>query len=257
MSKDLVLLQGDCLENLTKIPDHSIDLLLTDPPYEHVMGGMKSKVYNKSGTYRANSYMNMKMSQFKHDNIFNFLNTVIPKLKKINMFIFCSKLQLAHYFNYINQHKKLKFDLLIWDKSSIEGKYGMKSSKFFTQDIEYVVRIYESGVSLNKIWNEDHTKSNSSYYMKRQKFTQPHGLHESMKPVELLQRYIELTSNENDIVLDPFMGSGSTGIAALNLNRRFIGMELDDKYFGVAKGRIENTFTDINKHNERKEETTV
>lgn len=69
------------------------------------------------------------------------------------MFIFCSKLQLAHYFDYINQHKNLKFDLLIWDKSSETNKYPMKSSMFFSNDIEYVVRIYQSGIHLNKIWD--------------------------------------------------------------------------------------------------------
>lgn len=201
---------------------------------------MKSKTFNSktSGTWQADSYMNMKMSQFKHDDVFEFMDTVIPKMKKVNMFIFCSKLQLAHYFEYINQHKKLKFDLLIWDKSSKDDKYGMKSSKFFTQDIEYVVRIYESEVSLNKIWNEDHTHAESKLYMKRQKFEQPRGKHESMKPVQLLKQYIELASNEDEVVLDPFMCSASTGVAALSSNRNFIGFEINKEYVNTAKQRI-------------------
>lgn len=232
--------KGDCLQKMRGLPDNYVDLIVTDPPYEHVMGGMKSKKYNK-GTWSDKSYMNMKMSQFKHDDIFSFLDMVIPKMKKVNMFIFCSKLQLAHYFDYINSHRKLKYDLLVWDKSSDEDKYKMKSSKFYTQDIEYVVRLYESGVSLNKVWNNTHEKADSRFYMKRQKFKQPTGLHESMKPIELLKRYILVASNENDIVLDPFMGSGSTGVAALNLNRRFIGIELDDKYFDIAKSRLEES----------------
>ncbi|MGN1339821.1 MAG: DNA methyltransferase, partial [Oscillospiraceae bacterium] len=59
------------------------------------------------------------------------------------------------------------------------------------------------------------------------------------KPVELMEYYIANSSKEGDIVLDPFMGAGSTGIAARNLNRKFIGFELDDKYFQTAKDRIE------------------
>ena len=232
------LLQGDCLELLKDIPDESIDAVITDPPYEHVTGGMKSKTYNV-GSWKANSYMNTKMSQFKHDDVFKFLDTVIPKMKKVNMYIFCSKLQLASYFDYLNKHNKLKFDLLIWDKSSEDGKYTMKSSKFYTQDLEYVVRIYQSGVSLHKVWNEDHTKSDSSYYMKRQHYIQPRGLHESQKPVELLQKYLLTSTNENETVLDPFMGSGSTGVACVNTGRNFIGMELEEKYFDIAKERIE------------------
>ena len=229
----------DCLEGMKRIPDGSVDLIITDPPYEHVKGGMKSKKYNV-GTWKAESYMNTKMSDFKKEDIFNFLNVSIKKMKKVNMYIFCSKLQLAHYFDYINQNKKLKYDLLVWDKSSVDDKYSMKSSKFFTQDIEYIVRIYESGVSLKKVWNKDGTKSDSRYYMKRQKFQQPKGSHGTMKPTELIERFIKLSSIENDLVLDPFMGSGTTAIACMNTERNFIGFELDKTYYEKSLERIKN-----------------
>ena len=229
----------DCMEGMKRIPDGSVDLIVTDPPYEHVKGGMKSKKYNV-GTWKAESYMNTKMSDFKKEDIFNFLNVSIKKMKKINMYIFCSKLQLAHYFDYINQNKKLKYDLLVWDKSSADDKFSMKSSKFFTQDIEYIVRIYESGVSLNKIWNKEGTKSDSGYYMKRQKFQQPKGSHGTMKPAELIERFNKLSSIENDLVLDPFMGSGTTAIACMNTERNFIGFELDKTYYEKSLERIKN-----------------
>ena len=233
------LQQGNCLELMKQIPDGGVDLVVTDPPFEYVQGGMKSKRLNR-GTWQKQSYTNAAMSSFKHDDIFNFLDLIIPKMKKVNMFIFCSRLQLAHYFDYLNQHKKLKFDLLIWDKSSESNKYSMKSSMFFSSDIEYVVRIYQSGVHLNKIWNVEHTHADSKLYMKRQKFQQPHGVHETMKPVGLLKQYIKLASKENDIVLDPFMGSGSTGVACKELNRNFIGYELQPEYFEIAQKRINN-----------------
>src|SRR5699024_9471207 len=224
---------------MKRIHDGSVDLIVTDPPYEHVKGGMKSKKYNV-GTWKAESYMNTKMSDFKKEDIFNFLNVSIKKMKKVNMYIFCSKLQLAHYFDYINQNKKLKYDLLVWDKSSADDKFSMKSSKFFAQDIEYIVRIYESGVSLNKIWNKEGTKSDSRYYMKRQKFQQPKGSHGTMKPTELIERFIKLSSIENDLVLDPFMGSGTTAIACINTERNFIGFELDETYYNKSLERIKN-----------------
>ena len=114
----------------------------------------------------------------------------------------------------------------------------MKSSKFFTQDIEYIVRIYESGVSLNKVWNEDGTKSDSRYYMKRQKFPQPKGEHNTMKPTELIERFIELSSDKEDVILDPFMGSGTTAIACINTDRNYIGFELDEEYYNISMERI-------------------
>ena len=65
-----------------------------------------------------------------------------------------------------------------------------------------------------------------------------------MKPVALLRQYIELTTSIDDVVLDPFMGSGSTGVAALELGRRFIGIEISEKYYQIAKERIESRFSE-------------
>lgn len=226
---------GDCFSILDEIVDESIDLILTDPPYLHVKGGMKSKKYN-TGTWKSESYMNTHMSDFGEKQIYEFLDKSLRIMKKANMYIFCSKLQLQYYFKYITEHKKLKYDLLVWDKV----KYSMKSTKFFTSDIEYIIRIYESGVSLNKVLVEDGSKSDITHYMKRQVAEQPKGAHGTMKPVELLNRLIKVSSNEGDLILDPFMGSGSTGISARKLNRRFIGIELDKEYFEIAKRRIEN-----------------
>lgn len=237
------LLHGNNLDMLKTIPDKSVDLIVTDPPYEHVTGGMSSKKLN-TGAFKKDSYMVAKMSQFKHDDVIAFLDAVMPKMKKVNMFIFCSKLQLAHYFEYLHGHKKLKYDLLIWDKSSEQGKYSMKSSKFFAQDIEYVVRIYESGVSLRKLYDETGDKLVSQAYMKRQRFPKPVGGHETMKPVELIAQYIQLASDKGDVVLDPFMGSGTTGVASVMTGRDFIGMEIDDTYFNLAQNRIEKALAD-------------
>ena len=233
--KDIELWQGDCLELMKDMPDKSVDLVITDPPYLHVKGGMKSKKYN-TGTWKADSDMVTGMSDFGEAEIFNFLDTVMPKMKKVNMYIFCSKLQLVYYFKYISMNKKLKYDLLVWDKV----KYTMKSSKFYTSDIEYVVRIYQAGVSLRKVLTEDGAKSDINHYMKRQAHPQPRGEHGTMKPVNLIENFIRVASDEHDVVLDPFVGSGTTGVACKNLNRNFIGIELDEIYFNVAKERIES-----------------
>ena len=229
----------DCLEGMKRIPDKSIDLIITDPPYLHVKGGMKSKKYN-TGTWKANSDMNQKMSDFGEQEINNFLDIVIPKMKKINMYIFCSRLQLVHYFNYIYQHKNLKYDLLVWDKV----RYSMKSTKFFTTDIEYIIRIYQSGVSLNKVLDESGLKSDITYYMKRQSAEQPKGEHGTMKPVSLLERLISVGSLEGDMVFDPFLGSGTTAIACINTGRKFIGFELDAHYCDIANERIQSAMQD-------------
>jgi len=222
----------DYLEGIKRIDDKSIDLIVTDPPYLHVKGGMKSKKFNV-GTWKAESEMVTKLSDFGESEIYEFLDVAIKKMKKVNMFIFCSKLQLQYYFVYIKEHR-LKYDLLIWDKV----KYAMKSTKFFTSDIEYVVRIYQDGVSLQKVLVEDASKADIGYYMKRQSYEQPRGKHETGKPVKLIEKYIKLASLENDLILDPFIGSGTTAIACMNMNRRYIGFEIDESCFNIANQRI-------------------
>ena len=223
----------DCVEGLNQFQDNSIDLIVTDPPYLHVKGGMKSKKYNV-GTWKAESEMVTKLSDFGENEIYRFLDAAIPKMKKVNMFIFCSKLQLQYYFCYIKDHK-LKYDLLIWDKV----KYSMKSTKFFTSDIEYVVRIYQDGVSLRKVLVEDESKSDINYYLKRQSYEQPRGGHETEKPVDLISKYIELASDINDLVVDPFIGSGTTAVASIRTKRNYIGIEISKDCCKVANGRIE------------------
>ena len=238
------LMQGDCLELMEKTPEKSIDLIVTDPPYLHVKGGMKSKRFNVGRVWSADSRMVNEMSDFDKKEIFKFLDASLRVLKKANMYIFCSKLQLVHYFEYISEYnanvpksRALKYDLLIWDK--LDNR--MMSSKFHASDIEYIVRIYEPGVSLNKVWDENGKKSDSDHYMKLQSFKKPDGEHTTQKPVELIKRLIRISSSENDLVLDPFVGSGTTGVACKNLNRNFIGMELDEEYFKIPQSRIESS----------------
>lgn len=238
MSK-IKLFNNDYTKIMEGLKDNSIDLIITDPPYLHVKGGMKSKKYN-TGTWKKDSEMVTKMSDFDREKIFEFLDYSLRKLKKANMYVFCSKLQLIYYFEYLSEHKKLKYDLLVWDKM----KYSMKSTKFYTSDIEYIVRIYEAGVSLNKVLVKDGSKSDIQHYMKRQAYVQPKGVHNTMKPIELIENFVRVASEEGDIVLDTFMGSGTTGVACMNTNRNFVGIELEESYFDMAKQRIEEATMD-------------
>ena len=131
------LRQGDCLELMKDIPDKSIDLLLTDPPYLHIKGGMKSKGLNK-GCRNASSNVVSNMSDFNKEKIYNFLDTVKSKMKEINMYIFSSKLQVPYYLNWALENK-CQFDILIWDKDFT----GIISRKFFANNNEYIIRIYK------------------------------------------------------------------------------------------------------------------
>ena len=95
---------GDCLELVKDIPDKSVDLLLTDPPYLHIKGGCKSKVFNK-GVRDSESKVVSDMSDFGEIEINEFLDTVKPKMKVFNAYIFCSKRQIPYYLNWALRNK--------------------------------------------------------------------------------------------------------------------------------------------------------
>lgn len=228
------LRQGDCLEVMKDIPDKSIDLIVTDPPYLHIKGGCKSKRLNV-GCRDVNSNVVSNMSDFGEQQIYTYLDNAKKKMKKINMYVFCSKLQIPYYLNWALKNK-LQYDVLFWYKNTNR----MISTKFYASNVEYIIRIYDNGCSLKCILN-DEGKAKSELYQKIFSYDTPKNkIHEAQKPIELLERIILLSSNKNDTVLDYFMGSGSTGVACINTGRNFIGIELDENYFNIAKERINN-----------------
>lgn len=228
------LRQGDCLEVMKDIPDKSIDLIVTDPPYLHIKGGCKSKRLNV-GCRNVNSNVVSNMSDFEEQQIYTYLDNAKKKMKKINMYVFCSKLQIPYYLNWALKNK-LQYDVLFWYKNTNR----MISTKFYAANVEYIIRIYGIGCSLKCILN-DEGKAKSELYQKIFFYDTPKNkIHEAQKPIELLERIILLSSNKNDTILDCFMGSGSTGVACMNTGRNFIGIELDENYFNIAKERINN-----------------
>ena len=185
---------------------------------------MKSKKFN-TGCRSSDSFVVKKMSDFGEEKINLFLDSIKPKMKEINMYIFSSKLQVPYYLNWAIKNK-CQYDILIWDKDF----KGIISRKFFASNSEYVIRIYRRG--LNQL-------DDVELYQKIHKFKRiKDKLHEAEKPVELLKRFILLSSNEGDLVLDAFMGSGSTAIACLSSNRNFLGFEIDEKYYQIANKRV-------------------
>ena len=226
----------DCIEGMREIPDKSIDLIVTDPPFLHVKGGMKSKRIN-TGLYKPESFINTKMRDFDEEQIYTLLNRCKPVFKEsFNGYFFCSKLQIISYLKW-TQENKLNYDLLIWDRQ----RNSLISTKFYTSNIDYIIRIYGKKQALNKIVKSN-GKGDVEYYKKIQTYKQPREYgHETEKPLGLITKYILLSSNENDTILDPFMGSGTTAIACINTNRNFIGFELDKEYFDIANERIGET----------------
>lgn len=211
------LLQGDCMELMNNIPNESIDLVLTDIPY--------NVVNREDNGLRKLDKENADILTF---DLINFLEQLYDKAKS-TIIIFCGKEQVSiihSFFN--NKQKKGKGTVrqLIWEKSNPSPMNGQ--------------HIYLSGVE-NAIWFKKRGGTFNAH-CKNTVFKYPIGrskLHPTEKNHLLLQELILDNSNENDLILDPCMGSGSTGVVALQNNRNFLGIELNQNYFEIAKNRLE------------------
>lgn len=221
----IILKQGDCLELLKKVKDNSIDLVVTDPPYLiDTTGG---------GLYTQPDKQYVKELNTMKDGFSEVvLNELCRVMKKINIYFFCSQKQIIPLTNYFVTQRKCNWNILSWHKTNPIPACGNK----YLTDTEFVLFFREKGV---KVYGEFNTKKTWYATPLNQSDKKKYG-HPTVKPIEIVKNLIINSSNENDWVLDPFMGSGTTGVACKELDRNFIGFELDENYFSIAKERIEN-----------------
>lgn len=229
------LMKGDCLERMKEIDSGSVDMILTDPPYEMFL--QKSMKRLKSGMLRGDE--RKFQEQLKNEgltvgfDVKNFLTQCLSLFDKKQKFcgVFtCSTKQVIEYIAWAEENK-LQYGIGVWHKTNPAPLCNCK----YLNDVEYW--IYIKG-NKSKILGNYHTKS-MVYTSKINKKDKTEFGHPTCKPVDLMEKFITNHSTEGQTILDPFMGSGSTGVAAKILNRNFIGIELDDKYFEIAKERIE------------------
>jgi DNA modification methylase len=253
------LIHGDCLEVMKKIPDKSIDMILCDLPYGTTQCKWDTiipfeklwELYNRIikdngaialfGQEPFSSYLrisNIKMYKYdwKWDKLVGtgHLNAKKQPLRVFeDISIFYKKqtsynpqmLKREDIENYIKKRGQA-YDT----RTSVYGKFKTPSREYFTEDkVEFK---YPS----NKI----------TINCRSEELNSKHRIHPSQKPVALCEYLIKTYTNENELVLDNCMGSGSTIIACLNTNRKYIGIEMDENYFNIAKDRIEKHINNIN-----------
>lgn len=228
----------DCFEGLKKIKDKSIDLVITDPPYWHKKSPGKpysqrkqchtSSTFSNSSLYNAEGYMMSNMSCFDENSIHALLSECKRVCKIPNIYLFCNETQVPYYTMWA-ENNGLMFSILIWEKP-----LSIINKNRFSQNVEFIIRIYDYGTALNRL-------PVNTMYNRVQKYKPLCGsekIHATQKPVEIMLSYIQLSSNEGDVVLDPFIGSGTTAIACVMANRRYIGFEINKDYYDAALRRI-------------------
>ena len=224
------LYQGDCLEVMKDIEDESVDLVVTDPPYEIATTG--------AGMYKqADKQYVKELNGMKDGFSEEVLDELCRVMKKINIYFFCSQKQIIPLLDYFVKKKKCNWNILSWHKTNPIPACGNK----YLTDTEFILFFREKGV---KVYGSFDTKRTWYATPLNQSDKKKYG-HPTVKPLSILENLVVNSSQEGEVVLDCFMGSGSTGVACLNTNRNFIGIELDEGYFNIAQNRIEEAANKI------------
>ena len=222
---------GDSYELIKEIPDNSVDLVIIDPPYEIVGGGCMTGWFKDRGKRHFDIIENKNLTGGIIDDILVELERV---LKKINIYIWCNKNQIHQLLNYFDNGNRL-FEFTIWNKTNPIPFLNNN----WLNDKEYCLHFRDKGVPLF-----------GEYETKKTIFTQSANIddkalyeHPTIKPLERIKHFIINSSQPDDIVLDCFSGSGTTCVAAKELGRRFIGIEIDANYHKISVDRLNGITT--------------
>ncbi len=232
--------EGDCRVLLKDIPDNSIDLIVTDPPF---FISQEGKVIGRKGVDGQNMDIKLDFGKWDkfadQDEFFKFTESWFKECVRVMK-------PKAWIYVFFDKHKIGYFDLIL------APKYDMKAKNVFiwcktNPGISYRKVNWVSGTEF--IWVGSKGESKMKHYLKQSemmsymitpnKSSYGQTTHPTEKPEKLIHRLVITGSNEGDLVLDPFMGSGTTGAVCEKLKRKWIGCERDEGYIKIAKERIE------------------
>ena len=217
------IIHGDCLEVMKEIPDNYVDLVVTDPPYKLTGGGRGDGANSKrpKGMLSKNEQNLFEVPKFE-----DWLPEVYRVLKEgSHCYIFVNFKNLSELMSKTRLLGFKHSNLLVWEKNNCTP------SQYYMKNAEYVLLCYKRPAKyINDIGGSKTVH----------KFNNVIGnkVHPTEKPIDLLEFYIKNSSKEKELVLDPFVGSGTTAIACLNTDRQYIGIELDERYVEIARRRI-------------------
>ena len=217
MKKSISITHENCIEGLKKLKDGSIDAIITDPPY---FCGM-----THNGTKGTYSDLNLAEPFFR--SVFEEFKRVLKPNGEVYIF---SDWRTYPFFYPILERIFTVRNRITWDKISGAGCYYSFSHEdiIFCTNPSPVYKRYKKGTN---VWRMPSFASGA-------KKTNGNKVHPTQKPIELIERIVESATEEGDTVLDCFVGSGTTGVACKNLNRNFIGFEIQREYYEVALERL-------------------
>ena len=230
VKENYTLLLGDCLERMKEIPDGSVDLILTDPPYNIA----------RDNNFHTMGRAGIDFGEWdKGFDLFSYIDGLSRICtKNANVVIFNDWKNIGEIAKYAESKGFVIKDMLRWEKSN-----PMPRNRDRRFVVDYEVAVWLTMPKAKWVFNRQNNTYDRPCFKGSLTPSSEKTGHTTQKPLWLMENILSTLSNEADTVLDLFMGSGSTGVACLNTNRKFIGVEMSELYFNITKDRLETTLT--------------
>ena len=221
------LYNRDSLQLMKEIPANSVDAIITDPPYN----------ISRDNNFTTMGRAGIDFGEWDKDfDLTSWIKVAEPLLKKGgNIVIFNSWKNMTNITKSLEENGFEVKDLIRWKKTNAMPR---NRDRRFITDYEVAVWAVKKGGKWTFNRLSDTYEIPEIVGGLTPKSEKIEGGHPTQKPIYVMEWLIERLTNEGDVVLDPFMGSGTTGVACKNLNRKFIGVELDENYYNIAYNRI-------------------
>lgn len=231
------LIMGDCLEQMGLIEDGSVDLILTDPPYN--LGLFMQNREAGIMRMRDNYFGTAGWDNLEYDQWVAYMSQMLDESARVlrrggAMIVFMAVIKIESIVRLAQEHGFYYKTTGTWHKFNPMPRNMNLHFINSTESWIYLIHGGRTGTFNNdgKVMH-DFVETSIAPKSKR-----TYGKHPTQKPVALMEHFVKTLTNPGDLVLDPFMGSGSTGVAAQTLGRRFTGIELDETYYGIACERM-------------------
>lgn len=227
------LYNTDAIEWLKTLDNDSVDLIVTDPPYrvqQHGSSGLSGIFKTKTG---AEKELNSKLFQHNEVEVTDYASELFRILKPDNhCYVMTNDYNLKNFLNVFAEVGFHFTKLIVWDKQN------KIANPYYMQQVEYIL-------FMSKGRTKQINNCGTSNLLSISNIQNKNNDHPTEKPVELMEILIKNSTKEGDLVLDPFVGVGATPLACQNLNRNFIGCEIDKKYYDTAMERLNSCLNDF------------
>ncbi len=229
----------DCIDTMRKMPDECIDLVVTSPPYN-----MRTRIRNgQYSTREKGEHFSVKYKYFDDampiEEFYNFHSNVMNELLRVSKII-CYNIQIVSgskeaFFKMIGDFSNYIKDIIIWDKKNGQPAMG---ERVLNSCYELILILESNGICGRTIQNARFNRGTMDNILRLGRGKRTNDIHAACFPIKMPNLLINAFSDVENIIYDPFMGSGTTAIAALMNNRQYLGSEISKTYCDMANKRI-------------------